>query len=78
MTPLAALWDRLGNTSSDSFGSGLQSGLNRQGPASKTVNVTADLSAFNADMAYATRQREVHIRAYTDNMGGTRQGMGVP
>lgn len=75
---LAALWDRLGNTSSDSFGSGLQSGLNAQGPASKSVRVTADLSGFNADMAYATRLREAHIRVYTDNMGGRRQGMGVP
>ncbi|ROP64691.1 hypothetical protein [Curtobacterium sp. ZW137] len=73
----ADVWDKLGSTSGTSYNNSLQGQLNAS-PASKTVNVTADLSAFNADMAYATRLREAHIRVYTDNMGGTRQGMGVP
>lgn len=75
---LAALWDSLGNTGSASFGAGLQNGLDGQGPAQKSVRVSADLAQFNADMAYATRQREAHIKVYEDNMGGRRQGMGVP
>lgn len=73
----ADVWDKLGSTSASSYNTRLQNDLSGH-PASKTVNVYGDLSTFNAQMAEATRQREVHIKAYTDNMGGTRQGMGVP
>lgn len=73
----AAVWDALGSTSGTSYNNSLQDQLNAK-PASKSVSVTADLSSFNAYMAEATRQREVHIKVYEDNMGGRRQGMGVP
>lgn len=75
---LARIWDGLGSTSATNFGSGLQSNLNAQGNATKGVTLVPDLAQFNADMAYATRQRELHIKVYEDNMGGRRQGMGVP
>ncbi|OII04315.1 hypothetical protein [Curtobacterium sp. MCBA15_008] len=75
---LARIWDGLGSTSASNFGTGLQANLNAQGNATKGVTIVPDLAAFNRAMAEATRQREVHIKAYTDNMGGRRQGMGTP
>ena len=73
----AEVWDKLGSTSGTSYNSSLQSKLNAT-PATKNVNVVVDLAEFNRQMAEATRQREVHIKAYTDNQGGRRQGMGTP
>jgi hypothetical protein len=75
---LARIWDTLGNASSSSFGSGLQRGLNNQGAAVKNVTVVPDMDQFNAAMREATKQREAHIKVYSDNQGGTRQGMGSP
>ncbi|PYY57775.1 hypothetical protein DEJ17_09755 [Curtobacterium sp. MCSS17_011] len=75
---LARIWDGLGSTSASNFGSSLQGGLDAQGNATKGVTVVPDLAEFNRQMAEATRQREVHIKAYTDNQGGRRQGMGTP
>lgn len=73
----AEVWDKLGSTSGTSYNSSLQSKLDAA-PATKNVKVVVDLAEFNAAMAEATRQREVHIKAYTDNEGGRRQGMGTP
>lgn len=73
---LAAIWDQLGATGASSFGNRLQKDLDAT-PASKTVSVVPDMAAFNAAMAEATRQRQVHIQAYTDAPKGVTP-MGSP
>jgi hypothetical protein len=73
----AAVWDGLGGTAGASYNSSLQGTLDGR-TATKTVKVYGDMSAFDAAMAERTRQREVHIKVYEDNMGGRRQGMGTP
>lgn len=72
----ADVWAKLGSTSATNFNSRLQNDLGAK-PATKNVTVIPDMAQFNSAMAEATRQREVHIKAYTDAPRGV-QPMGAP
>lgn len=73
---LAAIWDALGAAGASSFGNRLQGDLDAT-TARKVVSVVPDMAAFNTAMAEATRQRQVHIQAYTDAPRGVTP-MGSP